>query len=253
MKVCVLASGSKGNATYIETEKTKSLIDIGMTCGYIEKKLKEINVDSKEIQNIFITHTHSDHINGLRVFLKKYNPTVYLTEEMEEELKLIIEKTCYITKEMTIEDLRVTPIKTSHDAADSNGYIFKTKNKSIMYMTDTGYINMRNFSKLKNHNMYILESNHDINMLMKSNYPYYLKQRILGDKGHLSNKECGYYLSEFTTPITSQVILAHLSEHNNEPALALSEYYKAFKKAGKEPPKVIIATQKERTEVVEIW
>ena len=76
MNVCVLASGSKGNTTYIETNETKSLIDIGMTCGYVEKKLKEINVDPKDIQNIFITHAHSDHVNGLRVFLKKYNPVV---------------------------------------------------------------------------------------------------------------------------------------------------------------------------------
>ncbi len=252
MNVCVLASGSKGNTTYIETNETKSLIDIGMTCGYVEKKLKEINVDPKDIQNIFITHAHSDHINGLRVFLKKYNPVVYLTEEMEEELDLIIDKTYYITKETVVGDMHVTPIKTSHDAADSSGYIFEAAGKTLMYMTDTGYINMRNYPKLKNHNMYILESNHDTTMLMNSNYPYYLKQRILGDKGHLSNKDSAYYLSEFTTNNTQQVILAHLSEHNNEPKLALSEYYKAYQKVGKKAPNVIVATQKDRTEVIKL-
>ena len=252
MKICVLASGSKGNTTYIETSKTKSLIDIGMTCGYVEKKLKEININPKDITNIFITHAHSDHINGLRVFLKKYNPTVYLTEGIEEELNLIIDKTYYITKDTIVGDMHVTPIKTSHDAADSNGYIFKENDKSLMYMTDTGYINMRNYPLLKGHNMYILESNHDTTMLMNGNYPYYLKQRILGDKGHLSNKDCAYYLSEFTNNKTKQVILAHLSEHNNEPTLALKEYYKAYEKAKKQAPNVIVATQKERTEVIKL-
>ena len=253
MKVCVLASGSKGNVTYIETEKTKSLIDIGMSCAYIEKNLKDIGVDPKEIQRIFITHAHSDHTNGLRVFLKKYNPTIYLTEPMEEEIDLIIDNTFYITKDEEIEDLLVRPIKTSHDAKDSNGYVFISNDKSLMYMTDTGYINVRNFNKLKDHDMYVLESNHDIEMLMKGPYPYHLKQRILGDKGHLSNKDTAYYLSEFTTEKTKKVVLAHLSEHNNTPDKALESYYKAYKKANKKAPTVEVAKQKERLEVVTLW
>lgn len=252
MKICVLASGSKGNVTYIETDKTKSLIDIGMSCKYVEDKLKEINVNPSEIQRIFITHAHSDHINGLRVFLKKYNPTVYLTEKMEEEINLIIDSTIYITKETQIEDLTIIPIKTSHDANDSQGYVFKSNNKSLMYMTDTGYIHTKNFSKLKNHDIYILESNHDVEMLMNGKYPYHLKQRILGDKGHLSNKDSAYYLSEFTTDKTKKVILAHLSENNNDKDKALEAYHKAFKKSNKKAPTVEVATQKQRTEVIQI-
>lgn len=250
MKVCVLASGSKGNVTYVETEKTKSLIDIGMSCNYVEKNLKDIGISPTQIQRIFITHAHSDHIKGLRVFLKKYNPVVYLTEAIEEEIGLIIDNVCYINKDETIEDLLIRPIKTSHDAKDSNGYVFISQNKSLMYMTDTGYINVKNFNKLKDHDMYIIESNHDIEMLMKGSYPYYLKQRILGDKGHLSNKDSAYYLSEFTTPKTKQVILAHLSENNNTEKLALESYYKTYKKANKKAPKVEVAKQSERTEVV---
>ena len=250
MKICVLASGSKGNVTYIETEKTKSLIDAGMSCKYIEEKLNSIGVNPKDIQRIFITHTHSDHINGLKVFLKRYNPTIYLTEKMDEELDLIIDKTYYINKETEVEDLLIKPIKTSHDAADSNGYIFVSNNKSLMYMTDTGYIHVKNFNKLKNHDMYILESNHDIEMLMNGKYPYHLKQRILGDKGHLSNKDSAYYLTEFATEKTKKVVLAHLSENNNHPDKALEEYKKAFKEKNKKPPKVEVAKQTERTEVI---
>jgi len=253
MRVCVLASGSKGNVTYIETEKTKSLIDIGKSSLYVEKNLKEIGVDPKKIERIFITHSHQDHINGLRVFLKKYNPNVYLSEKMEEEINLIIDKAIYIKKEMEIEDLKIYPIKTSHDAADSVGYIFSSGNKSLMYMTDTGYINIKNFNKLKNHDMYILESNHDVEMLMNGKYPYHIKQRILGDKGHLSNKDSAYYLTEFTSDNTKQVVLAHLSEHNNNKDKALEAFYKAYEKAGKKAPNVKVANQKERMEVIKIW
>ncbi|MBR3362968.1 MAG: MBL fold metallo-hydrolase [Bacilli bacterium] len=252
MKVCVLASGSKGNVTYIETAKTKSLIDVGMSTAYIERKLKEINIDPKEIKRIFITHTHQDHIKGLRVFLKKYNPEIYLTEKMEEDLELIIDKTIYMNEDIEIEDLVVKPIKTSHDTSDSNGYIFINDKKSLMYMTDTGYIHQKNFNKLKDHNIYILESNHDVEMLMNGPYPYHLKQRILGDKGHLSNKDSSYYLSKFITKKTEKVILAHLSEHNNTKEKALEEYQNTFEKQNIKAPKVEVATQNERTEMIEI-
>lgn len=252
MKVCVLASGSKGNCAYVETASTKSLIDAGMSCAYIEKALKDIGVEPASIQRIFLTHTHTDHTSGLRVFLKKYGPTVYFTEKMDEELGMLIDDVCYIDDDMQIDDLLVRPIKTSHDVADSNGYVFISEGKSLMYMTDTGYINIRNYNKLKNHDIYVLESNHDTTMLMEGKYPYHLKQRILGDKGHLSNKDSAYYLSQFTSDKTAEVVLAHLSEENNTPDKALEAYYKAYEKCGKKAPKVIVAPQKERTEVIEV-
>ena len=147
MKICVLASGSKGNSSYIETDETKSLIDLGMSAGYTAKALKNIGVDPSEIQRVFITHTHSDHVAGLKVFLKKYNPIVYLTKRMEEEIDFEIEDKVYIDGDINIDDLNVTVIKTSHDTADSNGYVFSSLGKSIVYITDTGYINVRNFDK----------------------------------------------------------------------------------------------------------
>jgi len=252
MKVCVLASGSKGNCAYVETNGTRSLIDIGMSCAYIEKSLKDIGVEPSSIERIFLTHTHTDHVNGLRVFLKKYGVTVYFTEKMDEELGMLIDNYVYINGEMQINDLKVIPIKTSHDVADSNGYVFVSRDKSLMYMTDTGYINVRNYNKLKNHDMYVLESNHDTTMLMNGTYPYHLKQRILGDKGHLSNKDCSYYLTEFTTEKTKNVVLAHLSEENNDPDKAISAYYNAFEKCGRPAPNLLVAKQKERTEVIEL-
>ncbi len=252
MKVCVLASGSKGNSAYVETENTKSLIDIGMSCAYIEKSLKNIGVNPNDIERIFITHTHNDHIGGLRVFLKKHPVTVYLTEKMLNELDFDIENVCFIDKQEVIDDLNVKVIKTSHDVADSNGYILTEKDKSLVYITDTGYINLKNYHILKNRDFYILESNHDIKMLMEGSYPYHLKQRILGDKGHLSNKDSAYYLSQFASEKTKHIILAHLSEENNSPETALNTYKEAFEKAGKVVPEVIVAKQKESTELIEV-
>ena len=252
MKICVLASGSKGNCAYIETEKTRSLVDAGMSAGYTAKALKNIGVDPSEIQRVFITHTHSDHVAGLKVFLKKYNPIVYLTKRMEEEIDFEIEDKVYIDGDINIDDLNVTVIKTSHDTADSNGYVFSSLGKSIVYITDTGYINVRNFDKLKNKNIYVLESNHDVRLLREGKYPYYLQQRILSDKGHLSNKDSAYYLSEFIGDKTKEIILIHLSEENNKPELALKTLLDTLEKKGVRVPSVLIADQKESTELIEI-
>ena len=252
MRACVLASGSKGNSTYIETNKLKFLVDVGPTCKYIENSLKSIGVDSSSINMIFLTHTHIDHVNGLKVFLKKYHPKVYLTEKMHDELKIDIDNYFYINKEMVIEDLDVLPIKTSHDVSESNGYVFTSLGKSIVHITDTGYIHVKNFKKLKGKNLYIFESNHDVRMLREGKYPYHLQQRILSDKGHLSNKDSSYYLSEFITPNTKAVILIHLSEENNTEEKALDTLINTLNKKHVNIPKIYVAKQKENTELLEV-
>lgn len=252
MKICVLASGSKGNSSYIETDKTKSLVDLGMSAGYIAKSLKSIGVDPSEIQRVFITHAHTDHVAGLKVFLKKYHPVVYLTKKMEDELEIEIEDKVYIDDNTSIDDLDVTVIKTSHDAADSNGYVFSSGGKSIVYITDTGYIHVKNFEKLKNKSLYVFESNHDVRLLREGKYPYYLQQRILSDKGHLSNKDSAYYLSNFIGDKTEQIILIHLSEENNRPEVALKTLLDTLEKKGVRVPNIEIAMQRESTELIEL-
>lgn len=251
MKICVLASGSKGNCSYIETNHTKSLVDLGMSAAYISKELKNIGVDPCSIQRVFITHTHADHIAGLKVFLKKYHPVVYLTKEMEEEIDFKIEDKVYVD-DMTIEDLKVEVIKTSHDVADSNGYIFSSLGKSVVYITDTGYIHIKNFNKLKNKSVYVFESNHDIRLLKEGKYPYYLQQRILSDRGHLSNKDSAYYLSEFIGDNTEKIILIHLSEENNRPEVALKTLLDTLEEKEVKVPDISVALQKESTELIEI-
>ena len=251
MKICVLASGSKGNSTLIQTEHSNTLIDIGMSNLYIEKKLISLNIDPDKIDNVFITHPHVDHVAGLKVFIKKHNPTVYLTQKMYDELKETVNFNNYVILDgdLYINDLNVKYFKTSHDAIDSVGYIFSNNDKEFVYVTDTGYINKKYFDLLINKDMYVFESNHDVQMLMDNpNYPYQTKQRILSDKGHLSNKDSSYYLSKFVGDKTKYIFLAHLSEQNNDKDLALNTL---TDKIGNDI-NIRIAEQNERSELVEI-
>jgi phosphoribosyl 1,2-cyclic phosphodiesterase len=254
MITCVLASGSKGNVSYISSSTTQILVDLGTTSLYAEKKLKEIEVDPNKIDAVIISHTHSDHINGLKVFLKKHPVPLFLTEKMYEDLKNLFPIPNYqiIDNDFKIGDIDIEVIKTSHDASDSNGYIFSNNGKSVVYITDTGYINQKNHKKLMNKNVYLFESNHDVEMLMNGSYPYYLKQRILGDKGHLSNKDSAYYLSKFIGKDTKKIVLSHLSGENNKPDIALKTLKDTLKENDIVFDNIEIATQNDRTEVIEV-
>lgn len=252
MKACVLASGSKGNSTYIETDKLRFLVDVGPSCAYIERSLRSIGVEPSSIKMVFLTHTHVDHVAGLRVFLKKYHPRVYMTEKMYSELTIDVDDYFYINREIVIEDLDILPIKTSHDVLESHGYVFTSGGRSIVHITDTGYINVKNFDKLKSKNLYIFESNHDVRMLREGKYPYHLQQRILSDRGHLSNKDSAYYLSEFIDENTKKIVLIHLSEENNTPDIALNTLVDTLKSKNKKVPEIEIAEQKKSTELMEV-
>lgn len=251
MKISVLASGSKGNVSYIETKKTKILVDLGMNSTYVENKLRSFDVDPKYLDGILITHTHSDHINGLKVFIKKYKTKVYLTELMLKEINKLFQIENYelIYDDFSIKDLDIELINTSHDAPDSKGYIFKSDGKSISYITDTGYLNRKYKEKLSNKNLYVMESNHDIKMLQNGKYPYYLKQRIISDKGHLSNEMCSKYLLSYIGNNTKTIILIHLSEENNDPSIALSTIQNILKN---NKINIIISEQNNQTGLIEV-
>ncbi|MEG2321990.1 MAG: MBL fold metallo-hydrolase, partial [Bacilli bacterium] len=155
-------------------------------------------------------------------------------------------------KDMNIKDLNIKTFKTSHDT-DSVGYVFTSNNKALVYITDTGYINVKNHPLLLNKEAYIFESNHDIDLLMNNeNYPYYLKQRILSDKGHLSNKDSAYYLSNFVGNKTKTIFLVHLSEQNNDPNIALETLKTNLKKKDIQINNIIIAKQMDKSELVEV-
>jgi len=252
MKVIVLSSGSKGNTTFVQTKNTKILIDCGNTCKYICEKLKSINVNPEEINAILISHTHVDHIKGLQVFLHKYNTKVYFTEKMQPELQFIENYHLIDEHNFMINDIQVNIIKTSHDASDSQGFILSNNNKSAVYITDTGYINFKYHEMLKNKDLYIFESNHDVEMLNNSKYPFHLRKRILSDKGHLSNYDSAKYLADFIGDNTKYVLLAHLSEENNTYELAYETLLDRLNICNKHVDNIIIAEQDKETELIEL-
>lgn len=248
MQLSLLASGSKGNSCYIKTNNHNILIDIGLTSLAIEKRLKSINVEPKNIDIILLTHTHVDHIAGLKVFVKKYKPKVYLSKKMYKELNLELLDYEFLEDEIKIDTLLIETVQVSHDV-ECNGYILTENNNSIVYITDTGYIHEKNYPKLSNKEIYVLESNHDVEMLMSGRYPYHLKQRILSSKGHLSNEEASYYLKHIIGPNTKQIYLAHLSEENNTKEKA---YQKTEEILEGTNIKLFVADQNKETELINL-
>ena len=252
MRVIVLSSGSKGNTTYVECGNTRILIDAGNSCKYILDKLKGIGISGKEIDAIFITHTHSDHIKGLKVFVNRFNPLIFVTKDMLNDLDYVNNYSIIDVGNFDFKDINVDVIKTSHDAPGSVGYVINGDDKSIVYITDTGYINSKYFGLLKNKELYIMESNHDIEMLNNGSYPFRLRQRILSDKGHLSNYDSSRYLSNFIGDKTKCIVLAHLSEENNTSELAYDTLKERLDNNNQNVDKIIIAKQDIETEFLEV-
>ncbi len=252
MKVIVLSSGSKGNTTYIETQTTKILIDIGNTCKYITEKLSTIGVTLGEINAILITHTHTDHIKGLKTFTNNYSAPIYITEKMHPKIPYVKQYKYIESSLITIRDIKINIIKTSHDAEDSVGYIINNNDKSIVYITDTGYINKKYHPMLSNRDIYIMESNHDVEMLNNGPYPFPLRQRILSDKGHLSNHDSAKYIGDFIGPKTTNIILAHLSHENNTPELAKETLLAKLQELNMTQIHIDIALQDQETEIIQV-
>lgn len=253
IKFKILASGSKGNCTLVETDNTKFLIDAGISYQRIKHELEMIGVSLEELTGILITHIHSDHTKGLKVLLNKTNLKVYIPKDMKKELLTIVteDRLEFISDIENFIDLEIELIYTSHDTECSVGYIMTSSNESIVYITDTGYINKKYLEKIKNKSAYILESNHDEEMLMDGPYPYYLKQRVISDYGHLSNKTTAKYLSTIVGDKTKYIILAHLSEINNTKEIAYNETEKRMIEISYNG-KILIAEQEKSTDLIEV-
>lgn len=236
MRICTLMSGSSGNSIYIETAETKVLIDAGHSGKGITKALEEgTGVSPVDLDGIMITHAHRDHVHGAGVMSRRYNLPLYATEgtwyEMEPMIGNIspaLKNVIGIDESLQIGDLKVETFATSHDAMDSIGYICTSGNKSAGIATDSGVFTARMEKLLRGMDMLVLEANHDPFMLKNSRYPWSLKKRIAGTMGHLSNADAGRALLKTLGEKTKNVVLAHLSEENNKPALALETVQKAF-------------------------
>lgn len=251
MKVVVLASGSEGNATYIETEQAKIIIDLGKNAKYIKEKLASINVLPEEIDAIIISHTHKDHTSAIKTFVNRYKTKLYLSEEMFADLEDVkeYENIMIFEDDIYIKDIKIKSIKSSHDAPDSRNFIVENKGESVVYVTDTGYINRKYFDMLRDKEIYLFESNHDIEMLINGPYPKWLKTRVVGSYGHLSNKDSSFYLSKLIGPHTKKIILMHLSHINNTEEKALSMINETFKEYDIKFENITCAKQSEITKV----
>ncbi len=261
MKLTVLGSGSKGNTTYLELGNTKLLIDAGLSYKQITKRLSDNNLDLEGLNGVLITHEHSDHIAGLNVLLKRNDTSVYLTEETFESFyykhaeNIKEDQVSYITpsEEFMINDVTILPISVSHDASDAVGYIIKGEGKKIVYITDTGYLPKKDHDILRNADAYVFESNYDVTMLFTSNRPFYLKQRIDSVKGHMSNTDSAYNLSQIVGDKTKHIILAHPSRECNTKELASDTLKEVFSDYGLNVSDytIIVATQDIPTEILE--
>ena len=246
IKFCSLSSGSSGNCQYIETNKTKILIDAGFSGKKIELLLKSIDVEPSSIDAILVTHEHIDHVKGVGILSRRYGIPVYgnkntwnaMTPSIKE-VKSENQKVFNTNKFFHLNDLDVLPFMISHDSVEPVGYIILYKNKKISIITDTGWVNDNTKRLLKGSNLYFMESNHDLSMLRQGLYPWHLKKRIMSTKGHLSNDDAGMILGDVLSGFGETVLLAHLSQDNNRPEIAYNTVRNTIKTRGLDADKDI--------------
>lgn len=237
MKITVLASGSKGNATFIEFGQDHYLIDCGITYRQVKLRLEKQGKSLSSLKGIFITHEHSDHVNGLRVLLNNHKVPIYLSEgtfkgfnkrymgPMDDwDVRLLREEEI-----VEFEQFSLLPFNTYHDAMEPMGFKFIEDKLSFVYMTDTGYFPLRKYDLIRNADAYMVESNYESELLLESARPWSLKRRILDDQGHLSNEDSANMILDVIGDKTKIIILAHLSDECNESVVAIETYEFCFK------------------------
>lgn len=229
MRMCSIASGSSGNCIYVGSDDTHLLVDTGISKKRIEEGLRELEIKGEELDGILITHEHSDHIQGLGVFSRKYEIPIYATPGTIEGIRNYsglgrlpegLLHPAHTDEPFVLGDITVNPFRISHDANEPSGYRLECGEKSVAIATDLGKYDEYTVSHLKDLDAVLLEANHDIHMLEVGAYPYYLKQRILGEKGHLSNELSGQLLCDILHDNLKHIVLGHLSKENNYARLA---------------------------------
>ncbi len=248
MKFAVLASGSSGNCIYIEMAGRHILVDAGISNRAIGKQLGSLDIDKRQIDSVLLTHEHVDHIRGVDVFAR-YQPHVKvyanpLTWRAGNKFlhRVINHQRQHIRTQASfaIGRVQVTPFAVSHDAADPVGYKFEAEGQCMVVATDLGTISDDVYQHLLNADALVIESNHDRHMLQKGPYPYFLKQRIAGNKGHLPNDITADILTKVICRRTQAVVLAHLSDKNNTPEIAIRASEQTLCAAGLRPYKDFI-------------
>lgn len=227
MKFSVLASGSSGNAIYVENEEHSFLVDVGLSGKKMEQLFQEIDRDMKKLSGIFITHEHSDHIKGLGVVARKHGIPIFANEKtwmaMDSLIgKVPVEQRFQFDMETvkTFGTIDIQSFAVSHDAADPMFYIFHENGRKLVLITDTGYVSDRMKGHIKGADSFVFESNHDVSMLQMGRYPWSIKRRILSDVGHVSNEDAAVAMSEVVDTKNTHIYLSHLSKDNNMKDLA---------------------------------
>jgi len=226
-KVCSLSSGSSGNATYIGNENTHILIDAGQSVKQITDALTHVGVKPTDLDGILISHEHSDHIKSAGQLSRKFDIPIYANigtwNAMEKQMEAITSSNIRMfedSKPFFVKDIAIKPFSIPHDAASPVGFSFFCGKRKISIATDLGHTNSEIIKTIMDSDMVILESNHDIELLQSGSYPTFLKKRIMGKKGHLSNVDAARALVDMIKCRVTHALLAHLSKENNLPQLA---------------------------------
>jgi phosphoribosyl 1,2-cyclic phosphodiesterase len=253
--VCVIASGSSGNSVFIQSGDTRILVDIGVTCKRVESALYSIGVNPHDIDAVFITHEHTDHISGLPVFQRRYHIPIYTTsgtlkgiptiDEISDECEIV---TIRQSSTHRINGSEINTFKTNHDAAAPIGLTVTGGGFKVSLATDLGVVSKTVFEHLSNSNVMVFESNYDEKMLVDGRYPWFLKKRIMSENGHLSNIDSSNALLELNWKGLSRVYLAHISRNNNTHQLVSANVKKAFS-CIKHPPEFLPANHDRPTSI----
>lgn len=222
MEVCSIASGSSGNCIYVGTGNTHILIDAGISGKRIEEGLSYIGVDKTKLNAILVTHEHRDHIQGLNVLAKRYHIPVFGTAlTLQAALQdTVVRHSIRPQQKLMIGEFTIRPFSISHDALDPVCYTLEDKKHKVGIVTDLGTYDTNLLRQIEGSEILYVEANHDVNMLLVGKYPYPLKQRILGEKGHLSNDSAANFVCQLQQDGLQQIVLAHLSKENNYAQLA---------------------------------
>lgn len=222
MRVDLLCSGSKGNSCLVRTKNTSVLIDCGSTKKYLMSSLEASKCRLNTLDGVLITHAHKDHISQLKHFSHLSTYSYCELEDVKNHTHIVPRQ------EFDIQDVHIQAIGLSHDSPNTVGFVLYAEGEKLVYITDTGFIANENMSLLENADTYIFESNHDVETLLKTSRPMFLKQRILSDSGHLNNEDSSRYLSSLVNSKTKNIVLAHISEEANTPDLALDTIRNCF-------------------------
>ncbi|MCI0416120.1 MBL fold metallo-hydrolase [bacterium] len=255
MKVCVLGSGSSGNSTFVEHQSTRLLVDAGLRAKEIVERLARIQVDPSTLDGIFISHEHHDHIGGAGPLARKFKIPIYISPRALDHTSSALQHLNHVPigadLPLQIGSITVTPFSTPHDSVDPLAFALRAGSSRACIVSDIGFIPETVRKRLRNSDLLVIESNHDLEMLRTGPYPWSLKQRVMSNYGHLSNEALAYFFSEHIDGFQRRIMLTHLSRQNNHPQIVYVSATRALEKKCRDA-EIHISMQDEISEMLEL-